>query len=219
MTGLPTIFLRLGGCDFRCAWCDTPYAVLSQYAHEWKKTKAKDILLTLNSLKGKHWGYGPRGHVTVSGGNPALYELGWLVSRLKEHGIGVGVETQGSVYKRWLGYVDQLVISPKGPTAGNMTDISPGSPFDEMCLNKPNASIKVVVFSLVDFEYAEMIHFRYPRIPMFLQVGTNVGIDTRDSLLDKLKRLQEDVLSTPGMMDVRIMAQQHVLVHGHKRGI
>ena len=29
--GCPTYFIRTGGCDYRCSWCDTPYAVFSDY--------------------------------------------------------------------------------------------------------------------------------------------------------------------------------------------
>ena len=59
--------------------------------------------------------------VVLSGGNPALHELGPLVQLL--HGVGqkVAVETQGSVWREWLSEVDRLTISPKPPSSGMAT--------------------------------------------------------------------------------------------------
>src|SRR5260370_15944522 len=35
LIGHPTVFVRTGGCDYRCRWCDTLYAVLPEYRDEW----------------------------------------------------------------------------------------------------------------------------------------------------------------------------------------
>ena len=35
LIGRPTVFVRTGGCDYRCAWCDTLYAVLPEYRDDW----------------------------------------------------------------------------------------------------------------------------------------------------------------------------------------
>ena len=34
LIGRPSIFVRTGGCDYRCNWCDTLYAVLPEYRDE-----------------------------------------------------------------------------------------------------------------------------------------------------------------------------------------
>ena len=31
LMGRPTVFVRTGGCDYRCRWCDTLYAVLPEF--------------------------------------------------------------------------------------------------------------------------------------------------------------------------------------------
>lgn len=36
LIGEPTVFVRTGGCDYRCAWCDSLHAVESRFRHEWK---------------------------------------------------------------------------------------------------------------------------------------------------------------------------------------
>src|SRR6202046_1496627 len=35
LIGRPTVFVRTAGCDYRCAWCDTLYAVLPAYHRQW----------------------------------------------------------------------------------------------------------------------------------------------------------------------------------------
>ena len=44
LIGQPTVFVRTGGCDYRCVWCDTPHAVDSAYRDEWKPMSAEEIL-------------------------------------------------------------------------------------------------------------------------------------------------------------------------------
>ena len=46
--------------------------------------------------------------VILSGGNPALWELGVLVAALQRKGYKVAVETQGSIWRNWLADVDWL---------------------------------------------------------------------------------------------------------------
>ena len=39
--GKPTVFVRTGGCDYRCSWCDSPYAVLPEFRGEWRKMRRR----------------------------------------------------------------------------------------------------------------------------------------------------------------------------------
>src|SRR3954449_11904275 len=68
--GLPTHFVRLGGCDYRCAWCDTMYAVDPRTVRARSESlPATEIVGRLHELGGHpEW-------VTLSGGNPALHHL------------------------------------------------------------------------------------------------------------------------------------------------
>ena len=38
LIGLPTVFVRTGGCDYRCSWCDSLHAVDPKYRHDWVAT-------------------------------------------------------------------------------------------------------------------------------------------------------------------------------------
>ena len=44
LIGRPTVFVRTGGCDYRCTWCDTLYAVLPAYRNEWAFMTPADIM-------------------------------------------------------------------------------------------------------------------------------------------------------------------------------
>ncbi len=73
LIGQPTVFVRTGGCDFRCEWCDTLYAVDPEFKSQWKLYSAEEILHQVDILS-----QAPL-LITLSGGNPALQPLGHLL--------------------------------------------------------------------------------------------------------------------------------------------
>src|SRR5262249_17228736 len=70
LIGRPTVFVRTGGCDYRCSWCDTLYAVLPEYRDEWTPMTPRAIMARVNELAG-----GEPVLISLSGGNPALQPL------------------------------------------------------------------------------------------------------------------------------------------------
>src|ERR1700731_950459 len=52
LIGRPTVFVRTGGCDYRCAWCDTLYAVLPEYRDQWTLMTTPEIMTRVNELAG-----------------------------------------------------------------------------------------------------------------------------------------------------------------------
>jgi 7-carboxy-7-deazaguanine synthase len=110
LVGKPTVFVRTGGCDYRCSWCDTLYAVLPEHRGEWHKMDAEEILQRVQELSG-----GPI-LVTLSGGNPALQPLELLLDLGHERGFTFALETQGSIAREWFAKLDYLVLSPKPPS-------------------------------------------------------------------------------------------------------
>src|SRR3954447_265834 len=68
--GVPTHFVRVGGCDFRCSWCDTMYAVDPEIVRATaEKLSVEEIASRVAALAGRpEW-------VAISGGNPALHDL------------------------------------------------------------------------------------------------------------------------------------------------
>ena len=222
LAGKPTQFVRMGGCDYRCAWCDSGYAVLP------KEVRANAIRLTeteiaerLTQLKqGPQW-------VTISGGNPALHQLDLLVDLLHDLKFKVAVETQGTLWKDWLGKVDQLTISPKPPSS-DMHGVQPLRDFLAGRYVQGDVCLKIPVFDDLDYEYAINIHQEFPGLPFYFSVVTRMGglygdfvggeIDTRDSLLDRYRWLAEKMAADPRAATTTAFPQLHALLWGHGRG-
>jgi 7-carboxy-7-deazaguanine synthase len=107
LIGRPTVFVRTGACDFRCAWCDTLYAVLPEFKGDWTPMTAEEILAKVLWLTGDKPIL-----ITLSGGNPALQPLEELIDLGHARGCTFALETQGSVAKSWFAKLDHLVLSP-----------------------------------------------------------------------------------------------------------
>src|SRR6185312_11456913 len=112
LIGKPTVFVRTGGCDYRCVWCDTLYAVLPEHKSEWHPMTAEDILAEVRRLAGEKPIL-----VTLSGGNPAIQPLGELLDLGHASGYSFALETQGSVAQSWFADLDYLTLSPKPPSS------------------------------------------------------------------------------------------------------
>lgn len=99
-TGKAAYFIRLGGCDVGCHWCDVKE---SWDANVHPLTDIKDILAGVISHKAKA--------VVVTGGEPLHYNLTPLTKTLNEHNIETFIETSGA-YKL-TGHWDWICLSPK----------------------------------------------------------------------------------------------------------
>jgi 7-carboxy-7-deazaguanine synthase len=100
LVGVPSVFVRLSGCNLRCKWCDTPYA-------SWEPEGDHLMLGTiLGDVRGR-WST----HVVVTGGEPMIAPLELLTRRLKELNLHITIETAGTVYQPVT--CDLMSISPK----------------------------------------------------------------------------------------------------------
>jgi 7-carboxy-7-deazaguanine synthase len=220
--GTKTMFVRTAGCDYQCSWCDSAFTWDGSAKDEIKQMTTEEIWSQLTELGGTKFS-----HVTISGGNPALLaNMGSLVSLLRENGIRIGVETQGSKWQEWLKRVQDVTISPKPPSSGMVTDYEKLSMIIERLqdIKENQLSLKVVVFNDEDFIYAKQIHQRYPNVPFYLQVGNDnvFGNDQSQivsSLLTKYEWLINEVVKTNEMNNVKVLPQLHTLVWGNKRGV
>jgi 7-carboxy-7-deazaguanine synthase len=221
--GQKTMFVRTAGCDYSCSWCDSAFTWDGSGKDLIKQMDADEIWKELVSLGGDGFSF-----VTISGGNPALLKnLSDLIDLLKEKQIKIGVETQGSKWQDWFLDIDELTISPKPPSSEMVTD------FDALDLiinnlnrndSSHNVSLKVVVFDDQDYDYAKKVHFRYPGIPFFLQVGNddNKTIDNQkliENLLLKYEWLINRVMQDNELKDVKVLPQLHTYIWGNKRGV
>src|SRR5690606_35296827 len=116
--GQKTMFVRTGGCDYRCSWCDSSFT----WDGSVKSTlmEVDRILRKLKELGGKKFS-----HVTISGGNPAIHKgIGALVDACHKEGWKVAIETQRSIWQDWLTKIDEVTLSPKPPSSEMNTDFA-----------------------------------------------------------------------------------------------
>ena len=212
LIGKPTVFVRTGGCDYRCSWCDTPYAVDASFRHEWTAMTAESVLARVRDLSG-----GAPLTVSLSGGNPALQPFAPLIALGKKEGFGFAVETQGSVVADWFAEVDVLTLSPKPPSSGMATDWKALEQCVRTAGNGPRVVLKMVVFDEADYAYAKDVAERYPSLPVYLQAGALPTFD-RETLTMRMRWLAERTLEDRWFA-ATVLPQWHVLLWGNKRGV
>lgn len=220
LIGKPTVFVRTGGCDYRCSWCDTLHAVESKYRHEWLEMATKDVWSEVERLSN----YRPL-TVSLSGGNPAIQPLQPLIELGKHRGYSFALETQGSIAKDWFRALDILTISPKPPSSEMRTDWSALEECLRAASNGPRIVLKFVVFNEDDYTYAKATAAKYSHLSVYLQPGNhtppgntqNDPLDTQ-GIINRMKwlinRVNEDCWYT-----ATILPQLHVLLWGNLRGV
>lgn len=129
-TGKAAYFIRLGGCDVGCHWCDVKE---SWDASLHPLTHADTIIAHANQHPAKT--------VVVTGGEPLIYNLDYLTRGLQEQGIKTYMETSGAY--SLSGHWDWICLSPKKFKAPRPDVITAAG------------ELKVIVFNKSDFAWAE----------------------------------------------------------------
>ncbi len=130
-TGKPAYFIRLGGCDVGCSWCDAK--------ETWNPQKFPPI--TIESIVNEAISH-PAQAIVITGGEPLRYPLDPLCDKLSEHNLEIFLETSGS--EPLSGRFDWICLSPKKNK----------HPLKE---NYQVANeLKVIIQDETDFEWAEL---------------------------------------------------------------
>jgi len=129
-TGKAAYFLRLGGCNVGCFFCDIK--------ESWDASKHQ---LTVTDEVIERIIANPSRAVVVTGGEPMLYDLSYFCHRLREASVSLYLETSGSepISGEW----DWICLSPKK-----------NHPPKQEALSKAN-ELKVIIFDDSDFLWAE----------------------------------------------------------------
>ena len=222
LIGRPTVFVRTAGCDYRCAWCDTLYAVLPDYRDEWILMSPPQIMARVNELAGDSSVL-----ISLSGGNPALQPLAPVIALGRRHSHSFALETQGSVSQAWFAELDWLILSPKPPSSGMITDWNALEACLEAAEGKPRCVLKIVVFDDADYSYAQTAAARHPTLPVYLQVGNPAPLiaaggavagEPDEDLMHRLRWLAGKVIADHWFA-ATVLPQLHVLAWGNKRGV
>jgi len=129
-TGKPAYFLRIGGCETGCYFCDVKE---SWDANKHKLTPVDEIVKRILN--------NPAKAVVVTGGEPMLYNLDYLCKTLKYNKIKLYLETSGS--ESISGEWDWICVSPKRNHPPRLSVLQQAS------------ELKVVICNETDFDWAE----------------------------------------------------------------
>ena len=159
-TGQAAYFIRIGGCDVGCSWCDVKE---SWDAEIHPLANVDDIISRAVSYPAKA--------VVLTGGEPGIYQLDYLCRGLASEDISIYLETSGA-YKL-SGNFDWICLSPK--------KISP--PLHEL-YNKAD-ELKVIISEAGDLEWATELEPEVrPECILFLQPEWSVSEEMIPLIVD-----------------------------------
>ena len=161
--GRAAYFIRLGGCDVGCVWCDVK--------DSWDATKhpLQSVEFLLSEIKKT-----PAKLIVITGGEPLMHNLDELTKTLQAVGLETNIETSGS--SPLSGTWDWICLSPKKFKA----PLSEVVPFAN--------ELKIVVFNKSDFawaeEYAEQVA---PSCKLYLQPEWSKEKETIPLMIEYIK--------------------------------
>uniref|UniRef100_UPI004048025D 7-carboxy-7-deazaguanine synthase QueE n=1 Tax=Polaribacter sp. TaxID=1920175 RepID=UPI004048025D len=128
-TGTAAYFIRIGGCDVGCHWCD----VKESWNAKLHPPTATDLIVE----HAKNYA----DTVVITGGEPLMWSLDYITNQLQNHGIKTHIETSGAY--SFSGKWDWFCLSPKKTKL----------PLDEVY---PEADeLKMIIHNNSDFDFAE----------------------------------------------------------------
>ncbi len=143
--GLPSIFVRLAGCNLNCAYCDTPYA-----KRDGDPLELAALCASIEEYRCKL--------VLITGGEPLLQaEVLPFCDWLLKHGYQVLLETNGSLDISRLPVDVVKVMDLKCPDSGEQGRIR----WQNLDYLTENDQLKFVICSRGDYEWARQIMKRY----------------------------------------------------------
>ena len=128
-TGKAAYFIRVGGCDVGCHWCDVKE---SWNAELHPPTLANTIVEHAKKYSDT---------VVITGGEPLMWSMDYLTKKLQQHGIKTHIETSGAY--SFSGSWNWFCLSPKKTKL----------PLEEVY--KEADELKIIVFNKSDFKFAE----------------------------------------------------------------
>ncbi len=170
-TGHASYFIRLGGCDVGCVWCDVK--------ESWDAFRHP--MVNVQHIVGLVLESGATIAV-VTGGEPMMHNLDELTSMLKQAGIRTHVETSGAhpISGSW----DWVCLSPKKFKA----------PLDEMVAAANE--LKTVVYNKSDFAWAEQYASKVSRdCLLYLQPEWSKAAEMNPLIIDYIKLHPKWILS------------------------
>ena len=205
--GQSATFIRLAGCNLRCTYCDTAYALFGEETPcEYTEMTIDEIVSKVNTNYSR---------VTLTGGEPLVHkDCEQLIKRLTDMGCEVNIETNGAADIMNIPRNDKLffTIDYKLPSSGMADRML----WDNFLNLTPRDVIKFVVGRDEDIkltiEIVKKLKEVYPVMPHIF-IGAVYGMYSNRELVDVI--LKEPVLS-----DARLQLQLHKIIwNPDERGV
>ena len=166
--GRAAYFVRLGGCDVGCVWCDVKE---SWDADAHPKMTIAGIVNTIKS----NIPSGIKGLVVITGGEPLMHDLTQLTAALQSEGFETNIETSGA--HPLSGSWNWICLSPKKFKAPLPAVV----PFAN--------ELKVVIFNKSDLEWAEKYAAQVsPACKLYLQPEWDKAAVVTPMIIDYIKQ-------------------------------
>jgi len=170
-TGHSSYFIRLGGCDVGCVWCDVK--------DSWDASKHP--LVPIAEIVAAVVASGTKIAV-ITGGEPMMHNLDTLTEMLREQGIRTHVETSGA--HPLSGTWDWICLSPKKFKA----------PLDQMIASAHE--LKTVIYNKTDFAWAEQYAAKVSKdCLLYLQPEWSKSAEMNPLIIDYVKANPQWILS------------------------
>lgn len=162
-SGHPAIFIRLGGCNLACSFCDTEF-------ESFKELHIDEIIAQTRNLKN---GYNVK-LIVITGGEPFRQSINYLCQNLIDEGFEIQIETNGTLYTKIPNEV-KIVCSPK-ITNSKYFSIRPE-------IKKHLIAYKFLISKSID-GYSTIPDWDFGNIPVYLQ-----PLDEIDNIKNKANQI------------------------------
>lgn len=208
--GRPSTFVRLGLCNLRCTWCDTPYT------WDWDRfdRSAEVAVRGIEELAAEVRALAPR-NVVLTGGEPLMQQPG-LVALIDALGPGFRfeVETAGTLVPspELVARVAQFNVSPKLAHSGNPAKRRRVPAALQAFADLPAASFKIVVTGPADHDEIDALLADFAIAPH--RVWLMPEATDAETLVARSRSLAEHCVARGFHLGTRL----HVLLWGDTRG-
>jgi 7-carboxy-7-deazaguanine synthase len=181
--GRAAYFIRLGGCDVGCVWCDVkdswdeskhPKFTVEEIVTKAQKEIKEGTRNKVQDTRNKEQENTVKPIIVITGGEPLMHNLDALTKALHKEGFETNIETSGA--HPLSGEWDWICLSPKKFKAP-LPDVVPFA-----------NELKVVIFNKSDFEWAEKYAAQVsPNCKLYLQPEWDKAAQVTPLIIDYIK--------------------------------
>lgn len=202
-TGELTTFIRLAGCNLRCSYCDTCYAL--------KNSNGTEMSVDEIVKRAKKYDYR---NITLTGGEPLIHkDVDDLISKLCENGFYVNIETNGSVpIDKYISNKNILItMDYKLPSSGVEKNMN----LNNLEKLRKNDVLKLVI-GKDDFDRIKQVIEKYS-IKSYIYLSPVFGEIEPFEIVDFMKIMHTQGIDTSKM---RVQVQLHKIIwNPNERGV